>query len=60
MKTEQQHKRCHQWQEFQSHSQASKLKAARERIVGQVIRNEISIDEGCIHLKRLEEENEEA
>ena len=58
MKTEQQRKRCHQWQEFQCHSKASRLKAARERIVGQVIRKEISIDEGRIHLKRLEEENE--
>ena len=57
METEQQHKRCHQWQEFQCHSKASRPKAARERIVGQVIRREISIDEGCIHLKKLEEEN---
>ena len=58
MEIKQQRKRCHQWQEFQCHSKASRLKAARERIVGQVIRKEISIDEGCIHLKRLEEENE--
>tara|TARA_B100001123_G_scaffold332849_1_gene375600 strand:- start:67 stop:249 length:183 start_codon:yes stop_codon:yes gene_type:complete len=58
MKTEQQRKRCHQWQEFQCHSKASKLKAARERIVGQVIRKEISIDEGCIRVRQLEEENE--
>ena len=57
MEIKQQHKRRHRWQEFQSHSRASRLKAARERIVGQVIRKEISIDEGCIRVRQLEEEN---
>lgn len=56
MKTEQ-HKRRHKWQKFQCSSKASKLKAARERIVGQVIRDEISIDEGCIRMRLLEEGN---
>ena len=57
METKQQRRQRHQWQEFQCHSKASKLKAARERIVGQVIRKEISIDEGCIRVRQLEEEN---
>ena len=60
MEIKQQRKRCHQWQEFQCHSKASRLKAARERIVGQVIRREITVDEGEQRLFQIEHQKEDA
>ena len=60
MEIKQQRRQRHQWQEFQCHSQASRLKAARERIVGQVIRKEITVDEGEQRLFQIEHQKEDA